>query len=491
MAQTHHWRSFFSHLSTISGQFKEVASLFTGEFTRLKYLRPTVILIHMVVIVAQPFIMAAIAIVPWLESHLSRRVRLNVYVERADGAFTQHFRFSFPILLIQTPSIRLFLHWGSSVALLVLCTALPPAALDLDSETQTIAFWAMAIVLGQIASEVGELQNEGSYESLRLAFNAYISNEFNLADLFGLLLTVIALAGRLWLSYAGTGEDGLWFVQVMSWAVLLLGLRLLSVLYLTALGPFMLMVCIERQATRGRPASASQTLRNGVRPVPALQVFRMLVDVGRILYILGPLLLFFAAASHVLMKEALVRDTPEGCSVPGDPDAQASLHEDFGQSYLSAVVILLELVLGGEDMRLECLRSSVVGTSAWLIGILFAVVTLVLLLNMLIASMALTFQDIFDKRKLRCAPRSAAARRALVPRPQGDPCPHLHRAPAPCSCEQSSSRRHGGCLSSHRPSTSSACPCALASWCTPPFRSACALLRLQRPRRTLARPPRR
>lgn len=149
-----------------------------------------------------------------------------------------------------------------------------------------------------------------------------------------------------------------------------------------------------------------------------------------------PLLCAFAVALHVLLKEIASTQMGEGCSTLGDPEAQQEvrvgqprareamaarcdwhapcraplslppsrprrphrpprprparpqLHEDYGHSAESALVVLIEVVFGMADTRLDCLRQSPVGWLSWVLMVTFAIVMVVLMLNVIIAAMA-------------------------------------------------------------------------------------------------------
>lgn len=123
----------------------------------------------------------------------------------------------------------------------------------------------------------------------------------------------------------------------------------------------------------------------------------MLQDVARIVCLMLPLLAAFGAALHVLLKEATLGADGAGCSTAGDPDAQAELHAEFGGSLGLAFVVLMEVTFGGADARYDCLRQSHVGWLAWTVMMVFALVMIVLLLNVVIATMSKTFDTIHDQ----------------------------------------------------------------------------------------------
>ena len=82
------------------------------------------------------------------------------------------------------------------------------------------------------------------------------------------------------------------------------------------------------------------------------------------------------------------------------------------------LVILAEVMLGGSEAELACLLASPSGSFAWALMMGYLVLSVVLLLNVVIAAMAKTFDLIYEVRRAApvgtCAalPRTTGSNRA-------------------------------------------------------------------------------
>lgn len=149
-------------------------------------------------------------------------------------------------------------------------------------------------------------------------------------------------------------------------------LRLLRYLYLTSLGPYVLMV------------------------------IRMARDVARICSLGLIIVPAFALALHALFKaayfEQLIAHEQAGESrrrliagewgfrvarLGGDDSthscAEAKISEDYGENVWLAVTVLAELVVGGGDARFECIRESSVGWLGWWMAFCFELLMVLVL----------------------------------------------------------------------------------------------------------------
>ena len=168
----------------------------------------------------------------------------------------------------------------------------------------------------------------------------YLANHFNVYDLAALLLSLATLL----MVAVNMGDDEASDAWASMWAlaVFFLWLRTVQVLLVSpTFGPY------------------------------ALMLNRMLF--GDVLYFLVLLafLLFAIAASYTVLLSGT--------------DGAAACSEDLGGLDLpSTLVALVEATLTG-DLFFECAHASSNAVAAWMLSFLFGVLTVVLLLNMLIA----------------------------------------------------------------------------------------------------------
>ena len=122
-----------------------------------------------------------------------------------------------------------------------------------------------------------------------------------------------------------------------------------------------------------------------------LMLFRMFTDVISFLVLQASILLAFAAAFVVLFE----RPTPDAWPWGVTTDLYDERCEERFGSYVLAIRYLAEAALTSEPF-LECGRGTHDPTTAYLLAILFYVVSGLLLLNMLIAMMAKTFDNVWE-----------------------------------------------------------------------------------------------
>lgn len=81
--------------------------------------------------------------------------------------------------------------------------------------------------------------------------------------------------------------------------------------------------------------------------------------------------------------------------------ARASLpsQDAIASSIFSAMYQLLLVVFNADEARIDCLSTSVVWTSAPMVMLIYMLVSIILLMNMLIALTAKTFSDNWENQK--------------------------------------------------------------------------------------------
>jgi hypothetical protein len=236
------------------------------------------------------------------------------------------------------PGVRLALYELSSVWLVV-------ASVLYDVEQPTLPALGLVTAIGHLLEEARKLLRGGLLSRPLEALRGYAADEFALFDAGGLLLATLVLAARLTIwpgaragDEAAVQSESTWLPRAMSVAVLLLALRPMRLFYLhSTLGLFMRMV------------------------------FKMAGDVRNILVIGVPLVAAFASALHVLFKGLRLAADGEGCATFGSPEQQRELKEHLRVYWLDAFVLLTEVVVGGADAQLECLRQSEAAYLAWVL----------------------------------------------------------------------------------------------------------------------------
>lgn len=120
----------------------------------------------------------------------------------------------------------------------------------------------------------------------------------------------------------------------------------------------------------------------------------MFYDVALWLVLLAWPLVAFTSSFNVLYREPYGFSTdPDLCSGEFlDPDL------DF-QEWRSTLSELIEMLLDGTG-NYECMRKSSKGMYAWLLMVIYMLFTLVMMMNLLIALMAKTFDNIYEYQEL-------------------------------------------------------------------------------------------
>lgn len=367
---------------------------------------------------AQLLLLVPFALVPQLERPLRE--------DREDGDGE-------PLLWIFDAGVKLALYEASSAFVLVACVLLPvvPCGLRAEADAEdaavfdggqagearvlVLAILALAVVVAQMAEELRALWSLGVRRHPLHALGAYLGDTFNVLDVLGLCLACVALTVHVNAGLGGglggdVGEcTALWLSQLTSLAVLPLGLRLMRVFYLSGqLGPFLQMV------------------------------LRMVRDVADFVFMAVPILVAFACAFHVLFK---------GLPPALGSDECGALEDTLrgpGGGILLPMVLLAELILGGADARLECLRLSESPSArvAWVLMLLWGFAATVLLLNVLIAAMAKVRVCCFLRASehCECAPARRGSARAAA---------HSGRRTTPVTRTASQSPRYVTAMRSH------------------------------------------
>jgi hypothetical protein len=271
---------------------------------------------------------------------------------------------------LTNPAWRLLLYEASSYCLIASCLMLTPLADQSGDSKHVNTQWEWAIegpllylsfatALGQLYEEISQLNREDVLSAPREALKRYLSDEFNFFDILGILAVSVVLGVRtLW---EDAGLESVWLVYLSTIAVLMLSLGRMRVFYLSStLGPFLVMV------------------------------FKMLGDVLNIVMVSVPLMLSFAYAMQVLFRLLPhLSGTPLNC----DKDSLESLEGDLrgmaAAGIPKALVVMTEMMMvGGDGDDLECLRQSRGGYFSWVIMMVYLLLSVVLLMNVIIAAMA-------------------------------------------------------------------------------------------------------
>jgi len=280
------------------------------------------------------------------------------------------------------PYLRLYLDFLSGLYLLYLVINIGETPDLADVETHTSYFipyfvvqdavWsviaAFAIAVGSLLHEVNELAKDQLFSSpLRTIFK-YLNDNFNAFDVIGLGLSAWG-TGEYIRAWAAGEEGAKGHHFMLSVATLFLTLRLMKLWNLSeTLGPYLQML------------------------------FKMLTDLAKLMSLGLPIIAAHAFAMHVLFKA--YADEVEGCATPGDPGAQEDAESIFRENTFMGFAVMLEQLTAGTDSNIECLRASGAGWSAWVIQLSFSLIMIVLLLNVIIAAMAKTFDLIYESLDL-------------------------------------------------------------------------------------------
>ena len=102
-------------------------------------------------------------------------------------------------------------------------------------------------------------------------------------------------------------------------------------------------------------------------------------------------LIAFTSCFTVLFRE------PYG-DLQGVEDCDVNFDKEF-ETWFQTLELLIEIVLKGGDVDFFCIRASSVPAIAWLLMVLFVLVTVIMLVNLLIALMAKSFDNMFEQQQ--------------------------------------------------------------------------------------------
>jgi len=211
--------------------------------------------------------------------------------------------------------------------------------------------------------------------------SAYLTDRFNRIDLPAILFTLAALVSAIVLD-GGNAECGKPATDLLSLNLMGCPPPSIQTSTLRAFAAFLLCLRVLRMLL----------VFPGLGPY-ILMVFRMLQDVRKFLAILVVAVLSFTAAFFNLYEPApTVRSTPtKGWPFLGSEPTCINYMDTFS----SALVRLLEASVTGDNF-FECVRDSTHPISGWFWSFLFYAALGLLLLNMLIAMMAKTFDNVYE-----------------------------------------------------------------------------------------------
>ena len=284
--------------------------------------------------------------------------------------------------LLSTPIAKFYLASACECALAILITLPPTARLaDLRHAAPLLA-WAISSLIWELRQLVLS-PGDGMLARLR----AYASDRFNRIDLPAIAATLAALLSAIVLDGASAGcglvvdvSEGAGHPNLeadncrppsvetrtlRAIAACLLWIRTLRLLLLSStLGPFV------------------------------LTIFGMLTDVIKFLAVLVVTALSFAAALYSLYEPSpTVRLYVQSSDWPFLGDEPSCV--DHMQSFSSTLIFLLESSVTGADF-FACARDSTNPVGGWIVAFVFYAILALLLLNMLIAMMAKTFDNMWE-----------------------------------------------------------------------------------------------
>ena len=295
---------------------------------------------------------------------------IDLFFQRRSGKYLKY--------LLHAPVIKFALALISDTILAAVVTFLPRAWFAWESDvlsavTQSIfgaetrngavmiglGLWASATLLWEVRQCLKEM-----------SFAAYWSERTNRIDLPAAVTLLVALYFMhvdLQQTGYGTRGDILWSAHTRS-------VRAIAVMLCWARTPRFFLL-----STRRGPL--------------VLMIFKMMDDVVSYLFILLSVLLAFAGAFLVLFEpDAPIASWP--FNLPGGLDFSDCSPDRFN-GYATTLQFLAEKALSGESF-FDCSKLSDVSEAAWLLTLLFYFFTGLLLLNMLIAMMAKTFDNISE-----------------------------------------------------------------------------------------------
>eukprot|EP00966_Prymnesium_polylepis_P067380 1564648-Prymnesium_polylepis.1 len=128
-----------------------------------------------------------------------------------------------------------------------------------------------------------------------------------------------------------------------------------------------------------------------------LMVQKMVVDMLVWLVFLSIMILAFAASLHILYADTY--DHAAARAIAGEPICDKDYDEAF-KDWSVTVQVVVEVMLSA-DADYECLRNSSNSVFATVIMYIYVLATCVMLVNMLIALMAKTFDNVFEQQDMK------------------------------------------------------------------------------------------
>jgi len=123
-----------------------------------------------------------------------------------------------------------------------------------------------------------------------------------------------------------------------------------------------------------------------------LMIFTMSDDVMKFLIVFAANVLAFSAAFFALYEPAPADRTLHWLDMSTSEVCTEQMH-----SYLKTILFLFENSLSGGDLEFfYCIRNSESNGSGWILALLFHIIAVILLLNMLIAMMAKSFDNVSE-----------------------------------------------------------------------------------------------
>ena len=319
-------------------------------------------LIHSVVLLLEIlFVLPAVVLVPSLDRWMGKDTEENLWGERS-------------AYFLRLPVIKFVLESAADLALALTLTLAPAADLVTTPTAPLLLYWIGSALLWecrQIATS--ESTSSSRLGRVRDRVAAYAGDRLNLVDATALS---VSFASMVAVVSADDPDDAI-ATSLRAVGVFLLWCRLLRVLLVSPkLGPFVLMF------------------------------FRMLFgDVQYYLVLLLVLLVAFAAAWTVLLQPSQPLLTQQfgddrrwrwTRSAVAHLEASSCYDELGGVDIFTTLQRLIEGALTGGDF-FECARETTQAPlTAWFISLVYVILTGVLLLNMLIAMMAKTFDNISE-----------------------------------------------------------------------------------------------
>ena len=275
---------------------------------------------------------------------------------------------------LRLPVVKFVLETAADLALALTLTLVPAVDLATTPTAPFLLYWIGSALLWEARQIVTTASaSESQLGRVRDNISAYMTEHLNRVDMLSLIFSFMSMVAVV---SAGNPDDAT-ATSLRAVGVFLLWCRLLRVpLISPKLGPFVLMF------------------------------FRMLFgDVLSYLVLLLILLVAFAAAWTVLLQPSQSilaqqfgddRQWQWTRSAVAHLEASNCFNELGGTDFPSTLQRLIEGALTGGDF-FECARATTgVPLTAWFLSLVYVILTGVLLLNMLIAMMAKTFDNVSE-----------------------------------------------------------------------------------------------